>query len=137
MQWSKLKSRVKRLIEPALARRIDFHVTSYRESHDECERGWITFDGNIVFETSWYQHQQGSNELRPQDLGAALRTYPDLSIDEALNHSDPIIRAFAIVDRRLGRRRIADISTESRKHPLIDLFYHLRTENKLATELKP
>jgi hypothetical protein len=129
MQWSRLKSRVKRLIEPALARRIDFHVTSYRESHDECERGWITLDGKMVFETSWYQHQQGRNELRPQDLGSALRTYPDLPIDEALNHSDPIIRAFAIVDRRLGRRRIADISTDSRKHPLVDLFYHLRTES--------
>lgn len=137
MQWSKLKSRVKRLIEPTLARRIDFHVTSYRESHDECERGWITLDGNMVFETSWYQHQWGRNEHRPQDLGAALRAYPELPIDEALNHSDPFIRAFAMIDRRLGRRCMADIPSDSRKHPLVALFYDLRTESKLATELKP
>ena len=57
MQWSKLKSRVKSLICPELQRRIDFHVTSYRGSHDEAEKVWITLDGDRVATYSWYQKQ--------------------------------------------------------------------------------
>jgi hypothetical protein len=38
MQWSKLKTRAKSFIVPPLRKRIDFHVSSYRQSHDEAEK---------------------------------------------------------------------------------------------------
>lgn len=57
MQWSKLKTRAKSLIVPSLMDRIDFHVTSYRQSHDEAEKAWVTVDGKHVFTASWYRHQ--------------------------------------------------------------------------------
>ncbi|SEG23215.1 hypothetical protein SAMN05421819_2303 [Bryocella elongata] len=57
MQWSKLKSRIRSFITPELRDRIDFHVTSYRRSHDEAEKLWVTVDGSQVFIASWYQHQ--------------------------------------------------------------------------------
>jgi hypothetical protein len=57
MQWSKLKTRAKSFIVPSLRKRIDFHVTSYRRSHDEAEKAWVTLDGEQVFTASWYRHQ--------------------------------------------------------------------------------
>ena len=57
MQWSALKTRVKSLISPDLRKRVDFHVTSYRRSHDEAEKAWLTIDGEIAFVASWYRHQ--------------------------------------------------------------------------------
>jgi hypothetical protein len=59
MQWSKLKTRAKSFIVPSLRKRVDFHVTSYRQSHDEAEKAWVTVDGKRVFTASWYQHQFG------------------------------------------------------------------------------
>jgi len=41
MQWSKLKTRAKSFIIPSLRKRIDFHVTSYRWSHDEAENRYV------------------------------------------------------------------------------------------------
>ena len=57
MQWSKLKTRLKAFIHPDLAARLDFHVTSYRHSHDEAEKAWITLDGRRIATFSWYQVQ--------------------------------------------------------------------------------
>src|SRR6202011_2415881 len=57
MQWSALKTRVKSFIAPDVRKRLDFHVTSYRRSHDEAEKAWLTIDGKIVFVASWYRHQ--------------------------------------------------------------------------------
>jgi hypothetical protein len=57
MQWSKLKTRAKSFVIPSLRKRIDFHVTSYRWSHDEAEKAWVTVDGAQVFTASWYRHQ--------------------------------------------------------------------------------
>jgi hypothetical protein len=52
MQWSKLKTRAKSFIVPSLRKRVDFHVTSYRWSHDEAEKAWVTLDGKRVFTAS-------------------------------------------------------------------------------------
>src|SRR3954468_24944532 len=62
MQWSKLKTRAKSFIIPALRNRVDFHVTSYRQSHDEAEKAWVTVDGQQVFVASWYRHQYAGTE---------------------------------------------------------------------------
>ena len=128
MQWSKLKTRVQSLLEPELRKRIDFHATSYRKSHDEAERAWITVDGETVFTASWYQHQWGTAEARPQDFGDALRRYPDMAIAEAIRDPEPVIRALAMIDRRLGTRQLIQHKPKSGEHPLVKLFYKLRVE---------
>lgn len=128
MQWSKVKMRVRSFLTPALRKRIDFHVTSYRRSHDEAERAWVTVDAKIVFIASWYQEQWGRSEHRPQEFGEALRRYPDMRIDEAERDPHPVVRALAIADRRVGVRRLARMKPAANEHPLLKLFYGLRTE---------
>src|SRR5215212_3496380 len=129
MQWSKLKARVKDFIHPELRGRIDFHVTSYRKSHDEADKLWVTVDGRRVFCCKHYPHHRArvfayycgltlegaKSALReveifhPTDFGDAMRSYLDMPVADALKSSDPFIKAFAAVDRRVGRRTLAGL----------------------------
>jgi hypothetical protein len=146
MQWSKLKSRVKELIAPELRERIDSHLTSYRASHDGADKVWITVDGKRIFSCKHYPHEWASfaayqsglqggevkSVLReveihsPGDFGDAMRSYLDMPVGDALKSPDPIIRAFAIVDRRVGKRALAKLDVSDCQHTLVNAFYALR-----------
>lgn len=153
--WSKLKSRVKALIVPELRARLDFHVTSYRRSHDEAEKAWITVDGERIGTFSWYQSQWSMAEqgrvgeffdraseafhdrdstmarkdiLLPQEIGNIFREYPQLGIESALKSPNPLVKALAIVDRRTGRRRLEAITLADDEDELLRTFLSLRRE---------
>lgn len=148
MQWSKLKTRVKDFIHPELKDRIDFHLTSYRKSHDGADKIWITIDGEKVFSCKHYAYEFGEGELfwfqgktyeeaeailreneihRPADFGNAMRNYFDLPIAEALKSANPFIRAFAIVDSRTGKRALEKQDIGDSEHTLVKAFYDLRS----------
>jgi hypothetical protein len=147
MQWSKLKSRVKSLIHPELRDRIDFHLTSYRESHDGADKVWITIDGRRVFSCKHYPREWAEAEayyagLRgeqikealverevhgPRDFGNAMRAYLDMPVLESLQSPDPLIKAFALVDRRIGKRTFQSLEIADSDHTLIKAFYQLRS----------
>jgi hypothetical protein len=146
MQWSKLKSRVKSFICPELRDRIDFHLTSYRESHDGADKVWITVDGQRVFSCKHYPHKWAEAEayygglrgeqvkslLRekeihgPKDFGDAMRAYLDMPVREALKSTDPLVKAFALVDRRVGKRTLEKLEISESEHTLVKAFYALR-----------
>jgi hypothetical protein len=78
-------------------------------------------------ETVWSEHQ--SDEIHPpQLLGDAMRAYLAMPVDEALTSVNPFIRALAIIDRRVGRRRLEGLEIGERDHSLVREFYRLRTE---------
>lgn len=58
------------------------------------------------------------------DFYDSLEKYLELSIEEALQSENPIIRALSMFDRRLGKRRLRRIGEP--KHPLVKQFYDLR-----------
>ena len=135
MQWSKLRIRAKSFIVLSLRRRVDFHVTSYRQSHDEAEKAWVTLDGKRIFTASWYRHQYAGTEPeeleqhRPQQFGDALRSYLDPPVADALTSKDPFIKAMAMIDRRVGRERLQKHKPKKGDHSLIRLFYDLRIQS--------
>jgi hypothetical protein len=146
MQWSKLKARVKDFICPELRGRIDFHLTSYRKSHDEADKVWVTVDGQRVFSCKHYPHYRAGvyayycgltgdgvkSVLReveifhPKDFGDAMRAYLDMPVRDALKSSDPFIKAFALVDRRVGRKTLEKLELSDSEHKLVKTFYELR-----------
>jgi hypothetical protein len=156
MQWSKLKSRIKLLMCPELQDVIDFHVTRYRKAHSWISESWITVHGQRVFDCGsrtyaresahefWSNEdclevQEGARKVEevlkrrevhePQYMGDGLRAYLDLSIDEALISENPFIKAFAIVDRRVGKRRLTKLQIEADEHSLVKEFYKLRRQS--------
>jgi hypothetical protein len=59
---------------------------------------------------------------------AALEEWLNHSLEEALVSPDPLVRAFALLDRRLGQRRLSRLVVGSAEHPLVRRLYHLRLE---------
>ncbi|MEZ2715941.1 SF0329 family protein [Niallia circulans] len=54
--------------------------------------------------------------------------YCSLSIDHALHSENEFIRAFAMFDRRIGKRRLSNIDRKTLNHPLISKFYQIRCQ---------
>lgn len=146
MQWSKLKTKIKEFICPELQDRVDFFVTSYRKSHDGADRVWITVDGEKFFECKHYIYERAEAEAyhsgfqpnqiesvlaskeihSPGNFGESMREYLDMPINESLNSDNPLIKAFAIIDRRTGKRTLAEVKITDSDRFLVKKFYKLR-----------
>ena len=61
-------------------------------------------------------------------LYAPFMKYSSLSIEEALNADNVIVRAYSMLDRRLGKRRLKKLHFPEDTHPLIIDFYKIRCE---------
>jgi hypothetical protein len=122
---------------------------------DLYNRGWITVDGKEVvsFSTpdaffmnrSDYHNTTPTNcaqakeinfdrtlgklsengEFSKFDLSHCCYAFLDMNIDEAINHKSPIIKSLAILDKRLGKRRLLKLA-EQELHPLEKFFLDLR-----------
>lgn len=60
-----------------------------------------------------------------QGLYEAIESYPQLSIDEALVSESYIVRGLAMLDRRIGKRRLAELDATA-DHPFVQLLLRLR-----------
>ncbi|MFC4306056.1 hypothetical protein ACFO1S_21735 [Cohnella boryungensis] len=54
----------------------------------------------------------------------SIEEYLNLSIDEAMKSSNPIIKAISWFDKRLGKRRL--LSTEEDRHIMVNKFRNIR-----------
>ncbi|WP_132102124.1 hypothetical protein [Dehalobacter sp. MCB1] len=57
-----------------------------------------------------------------------LENYINTPFEDCLESNNPIYTAFALIDKRLGKRRFLNIDISNYKHPLVKLFYELRRE---------
>jgi hypothetical protein len=138
MRWSKLRQRIESGIAPSLAGRVRFMVTRYRRAHDAEGRWAVLLDGDEIGGLGCIVADQEQTELlslkaaeldvplaearsaADQALCAvahhtlpmfygSLSAYLNMSVEAALASSDAVLRSLAILDRRLGRRRLAGI----------------------------
>lgn len=63
----------------------------------------------------------------PHDVWASLESYLDLQPQVALQLTDPILKAMAMVDRRIGVRTLKQLNLGDDEHSLVRLLYFLRT----------
>jgi hypothetical protein len=55
-----------------------------------------------------------------------FREYLDSEPQDALSSADPILKALAIIDRRIGQRTLARLRIGRSEHSLVRRFYTLR-----------
>lgn len=67
----------------------------------------------------------------------SFRDFPNLSLDAALASGNHFIRALAMIDRRLGRRRFDEIKIRPDDPTIVKLFYALRAEAMHKTASNP
>lgn len=70
-------------------------------------------------------HLAEKGEFSKYDLTYCCSAFLNMSIDEAIAHNSPIIQMLAVLDRRLGKRRLA-LLNEKELHPLVRYFLNLR-----------
>lgn len=135
MRWSKLKQLVEQRFAPGLAKRLTINSAAYGAC--TCGHAWLTLDGEVIANfctrAYWnremdltpdkanpmYAHQSASyGEMSRQDAYKACWAFVhDLPIEQSLFEDDPLIQTLAVVDKRLGRRRLGKIDLAV-LHPL-------------------
>lgn len=156
MQWSKRKKRVESFFAEPVQGRLELRSTHYRGTHDEEGRGYITFDKQEIWSMctlSFYSiefdrvdeiaSKKGISPYEAQKIAHeelacegkfnqytfydSLDEYCNNSIDQSLVSDNLLIRCLAMLDSRLGKRRLGNfnLSKESEK---VAEFFRIRCE---------
>ena len=81
----------------------------------------------------WAEKKNTSLEDRQEfddvEFADALQQYREISIDKSLASANPIVRMFAILDRRVGKRTLEKITGIMNEQPeWLQFFYKLRMD---------
>ena len=140
MQWSKLKKNVESFLCESLKERVELFTTWYKDGGSPGRAcGMILVDKKEVFTANTNQWIALSKEKSSEDLWElgvfeesefrnSLKEYLHLSIDDALRSEDIIIRALALVDRRVGKRKLRKIKILEGEHQIIKFMFNLRCQ---------
>jgi len=149
--WSGMRHKLEsEYLAVNLRGRIRYFVTTYRESHDQVGRAAILFDGKEILKGNYFNYYL-KNHLIPDDLNRkwhamddvalehgifdeysfykAFSEFDNQSIEESLTSDDYLVRIFAILDRRVGKRRLVAMKEQMRMEPIdFQIFYGIRME---------
>ena len=131
--------------------RVSLYATRYTSGSYFMVRGWITIDkieiANFSTPDNYAKFEWNTPELNERipdeertpgkavekgefsrwDFMNACRDYINMNIDEAITSTNPIISSFAMLDKRLGKRRLRQIDGTD-LHPLVLRLLNLRLE---------
>ena len=158
MPFTKIKKRLEtEFLAPSLRGRVTYFATSYSKCPDHEGRAAIRVDGFEVFKSDYFErmmiHSQKYHELEESGKGLheswmqafdeaekaggfdhhvfyrAFDMFASQPIEESLKSEYPLVRIFAILDRRTGKRRLSAMAEEMESAPpYIQVFYKLRCE---------
>lgn len=143
MRWSKLRKLVTERFAPEVQGRLDINSAAY--GNCTCGHAWLTWDGEVIanfctraygnisaFQAGFAPPEHGPGQLvaygefsRQDAYQACWALVHELSIDEAMTDDDALVRALAVVDARLGKRRLVKLDPET-LHPLPRRLLKLR-----------
>ena len=65
--------------------------------------------------------------LSKSDFNAEANRFLSVSIEESIESGDILLNVFALVDRRVGKKRLLNMTGKMKlKHPIVQYFYKLR-----------
>ena len=147
--WSGIRKKLEAdYLCPALRGRVRYFATTYRESHDQEGRAAILVDGGEILKSNYFEYD-GSFWSMYYRLGkdasvikqivlnrglfdqrifyTAFQEFDNRSIESSLASKTPLVRIFALLDRRLGKRRLAALEDVMEKElDWVRPFYRLR-----------
>lgn len=142
--WSAIRHKLENeYLAESLRGHIRYFATTYRESHDQEGRAAIYYDGQEViaggyyhrdFCIEWYPEIETDEVIRmgafdQRSFYAAFHDFDNQSIEENLKSSNLLIRIFALLDRRVGKRRLLAMKEQMPQEPeTVQTFYRIRME---------
>jgi hypothetical protein len=151
MKWSKLKKTIEDKFADCVKDRVNIFTTRYTVASYFMVRGWVTVDkveiANFSTPDNYNKFEWDAppiNQRIPDDkrtVGEAVEKgefsrwdfldacwdYININIDDAILSDNPIIKSFAMLDKRLGKRRLKLIDRTD-LHPLVSKLLVLRLE---------
>ena len=74
---------------------------------------------------------EAQTQLSKIDFQKSANIFLTTSVEKCLSSDDIILNVLAIIDRRVGKRRLQNMRDEiAMKHPVVNYFYELRIHNK-------
>lgn len=150
--WSSIRNKLETdYLAHSLRGRIQYYVTTYRKSHDQEGRAVILLDGKEILQGNYFNYNLKEHLLDQHhkynkwqivdettlDLGMfdqrsfynSFAQFDNQSIENSLNSDNLLVRIFAVLDRRVGKRRlIAMLDTIEDEPSVFRLFYFIRTQ---------
>ena len=153
--WSNLKKQMHDLLCDSLKDKIDYFCTSYREVHNAYGRAAVSYCKKEVAAFSWvemYRQEQDAVQLYRKgktvsydalekekwmpdgtlcntDFINSITIYLKTDIAESLRSDNYLLRVFAFMDRRVGKRTLEKIRDEAEALPdWVKQFYRIRCE---------
>lgn len=149
--WSGIRKKLEQeYLAESLRGRLQYFVTAYRESHDgDKGRASIILDGKQVLEgntfqyyfhpSEWWPYGQSEPPVSQQTLDygkldqwtfyRAFDEFDNQSIEKSLVSENLLVRIFAILDRRVGKRRLVAMKESIQQEPeWFRVFYTIRAE---------
>ena len=155
--WSSIRRKLeKEYLALSLRGRIQYFVTRYKFSHDQEGRAAILLDGEEVLRGSYYnkffksdlfpRDEKYSHRIRNEysyidevalELGcfdqrsfcSAFEEFDNQSIEDSLKSDNLLVRIFAILDRRVGKRRLIKMVNEIENEPdIFQFFFKVRAD---------
>lgn len=157
-KWSHIRKKLEQeYLAESLRGRLTYFVTTYYNSHDGDEgRAAIRLDGAEILKSNYfdrmdaaYQHfdrfasaERGGAEWRQSALNAihdgafyqndfyyAFHEFDNQSIAESLQSENALVRMFALLDRRTGKRTLEKMrSTVGDLPDWLQMLYYIRLE---------
>lgn len=153
--WSGIRSKLEtEYLAETLRGHIQYYCTSYSKSPDHHGRASIRFDSEELISGCYWNNWVKAN-LFPRDekyarrmeenfayiddtalkLGvfdahcfySAFNEFDNQSIEKSLGSNNQIVRIFAILDRRVGKRRLINMKDSlNEKDEVFNMFYAIR-----------
>lgn len=142
--WSGIRHKLeKHYLAESLRGHIEYFVTTYNKSHDQLGRAAIKYDGKEIMSGGYYRPKGNVVDLRPDDMNddvalkmgyfyegdfyMAFHEFDNQSIEKSLQSDNLIVRIFAILDKRIGKKRLVSLRAHIQEEPeIFQLFYNIR-----------
>lgn len=146
-------------LAPALKGKIQYFATSYSKCPDHEGRAAVRLDGIEILKSSYYEYCVAEWNARKEinksnidlslqeqcklaaqkaldggdfdqrDFYIAFQEFDNQSIEKSLASSNPIVRMFALLDKRVGKRKLISLnSTMKDELSWLYMFYRLRCD---------
>ncbi len=155
--WSGIRKKLEDdYLAPSLRGHIQYFATSYSKSADREGRAAIRYDGKEIIKGCYWNNWMKAEEF-PNDetyekrineefaymddtalkLGVfdqrcfyvAFNEFDNQSIEDSLNSDDLIVRIFAILDRRIGKRKLISLKkTVDDEGEIFRMFFNIRAQ---------
>lgn len=143
--WSGIRKKLEtEYLAPSLRGHIQYYATSYSRSPDHEGRAAIRYDGKEIIKGCYYNNwikadlfpkdEKYEKRMKKEfafmdDTALRLGIFDQQGIEMSLKSENLIVRIFAVLDRRVGKRRLALMKETIAEEPdTFQEFYAIRVK---------